>query len=229
MNRRDFLKGLGALAIALQGGVAVARQHIPFVDPRTWQEKLPFPTTLEELGPAIERLFPGPVLESVRAYKEYIPGTLRRVPERGIDYIPGFGMATIKAEGGEIPYDSFYDGPVTRCVPQTFALDYVLSGNIVTDERRDRMVIRLLYQTMLMYAMKPENNGATLIWRKRPEVSIMAAFNPDEPDELGMIGKVKSVARMRLSLKPNGWRERIEIKPVLWANPLEGEMTRMLA
>lgn len=224
MNRRSFLKGLGAVLIGLQAPLALADSKLRALalrDPRTWRERLPFPTTLEELAPAIERLFPGEVLTSARAYEEFIPGT--NVPLT-FD-ANGFGMASIKDEGAAILY-SLPDDNVTRCVHKTFALGYFVQRDASDNERLERTIIRCHYQTMLIISQRSENQGATLIWRKKPFATTFRSdpdwLKSDEPDVS------KRFVRMRLSLKQNGWRERLAVAPSLDAESLKAEGAQSL-
>lgn len=216
MNRRSFLKGLGAVLIGLQAPLALANSKIVRVLIRThypggWRERLPFPNTLDELAPAIERLFPGEVLSSTRAYEEFIPGTNVPLTFSAEDDIPafGFGMAQIKAEGVAIPY---LPVDVQRYVHQTFALGYFLQSDREKNALLERALIRSHYQIMLMISQRPENQGATLIWRRKPE----ASENMDFGDRTRII-------RMRLSLKQNGWRERMGVATRLESPLLKAE------
>lgn len=202
MNRRGFLKGL--VAVALAGSSFGARARA-FVLPRRPPEYLG--EDGDSLRAAIERLFPAGVAWSNKAYEEY-----------------GFGESKPVYWPEAPPYDG--PGKIQRVVHRTFALAHVVGGNAALNARLHRALYQSMYWTWVQIAERPENRGAVLVWRVTPEESVGRETAWDfglnmEKD----VGPLTCRLRIRASLRQRGWRERLGVAPWMEGAKPEGAAT----
>ena len=185
MNRRGLLRFLGGVGVALAAAkpLRLVAAQWPSYDGED----------AESLRVAIEALFPGDVLHSVRAFEDF--------------------------QG-------------QRCVPQTFALGYRITGDAAVDARLHRGLYRAMHQTFVMMAERGENRNAVLVWRVTPQERRFDAEEFAETSEAGDIVTslpAKVVLRARASLRQTGWRERLGVKPWMGGAKAEGAVTELLS
>lgn len=197
MNRRSFLKALGALGalgVVATGAVQPLRAVVA-----AQRYALDFEETPDGLRRAIEALFPAGTEQSAKAYENF-----------------GFGLA------GPVDADA-YSGDVQRVVHVVYGFAFIVTGDPVRDARLRTALYRALYNTAFQVAERPENAGAVLVWRRTPEEATYRRneFEDDDP------GPLITNLTMRIGLRQTGWRERLFVAPWLRGCKPEGAAVRV--
>jgi len=199
VNRRGFLKALGALGVIAAGAAQPFRAAI--AGP-VWDGE--FEHTPEGLRRAIEALFPAGVQTSVKAYEEY-----------------PFGFsAPLTPKDEERHY-----GPIQRVVHRVYGLAFVVTGNEERDARLRRALYLAMYNTAFLLAQHTENHQAILMWRRTPDEQTYR----DSDFEADILGPMLTRITMRLGLRQTGWRERLFVEPRLSGYKQEGTAIKVMA